>query len=295
VIDGKILAARLRSDVADDAAAFAQQTGRPPGLAVVLVGSDAASAVYVRNKEQQSRAAGFDSRVVRLEAAISQVALCAVIEGLSCEATVDAVLLQLPLPPHLDAADALRRLDPAKDVDGLTIVNAGRLASGLPGLVPCTPLACMRLLEAAEARLSGARAVVLGRSNLMGKPMASLLLQADCTVTLAHSRSADLVELCREADILVAAVGRPGLVRGTWIKPGAIVIDVGINRVVAADGDASERPASRLVGDVVFEEALAVAAAVTPVPGGVGPMTIACLLHNALLAARQIHQRTGAG
>ncbi len=277
VLDGKALAARVRAEVA----ARVAQRPRPPTLAVVLVGDDPASAVYVRSKDRAAREAGIAARTIRLPAATTQQALLAEIRALNDDALVDGILVQLPLPKGLRAEAVLDAIDPAKDVDGLTPTNAGLLASGRKGLVPCTPKGVMRLL--AETPLAGARAVVLGRSVLVGRPAAALLTGADATVTLAHSRTRDLVALCRRAEVLVAAIGRPEMVRGEWIAPGATVIDVGINRV--ADG--------RLVGDVAYAEAAAVAGAITPVPGGVGPMTIACLLENTLEAA--IARDDGAG
>jgi methylenetetrahydrofolate dehydrogenase (NADP+) / methenyltetrahydrofolate cyclohydrolase len=269
VLDGKALAARVRAEVA----ARVAQRPRPPTLAVVLVGDDPASAVYVRSKDRAAREAGIAARTIRLPAATTQQALLAEIRALNDDALVDGILVQLPLPKGLRAEAVLDAIDPAKDVDGLTPTNAGLLASGRKGLVPCTPKGVMRLL--AETPLAGARAVVLGRSVLVGRPAAALLTGADATVTLAHSRTRDLVALCRRAEVLVAAIGRAEMVRGDWIAPGATVIDVGINRV--ADG--------RLVGDVAYDEAAGVAGAITPVPGGVGPMTIACLLENTLEAA----------
>jgi methylenetetrahydrofolate dehydrogenase (NADP+) / methenyltetrahydrofolate cyclohydrolase len=254
-------------------AARVAQRPRPPGLAVVLVGDDAASAVYVRSKDRAAREAGISARTIRLPAATSEAALLAEIRALNDDPLVDGILVQLPLPKGLRTEAVLDAIDPAKDVDGLTPTNAGLLASGRKGLVPCTPRGVMRLL--ADTPLSGARAVVLGRSVLVGRPAAALLTAADATVTLAHSRTRDLVALCRGAEVLVAAIGRAEMVRGDWIAPGATVIDVGINRL--GDG--------RLVGDVAYGEGVAVAGAITPVPGGVGPMTIACLLENTLEAA----------
>lgn len=272
VIDGKAHAAGLRAAIAGEVAAMA----RKPGLAVVLVGDDPASRVYVANKGKATVAAGMASFEHRLSAETTQAALVALVDRLNRDDNVDGILVQLPLPRHLDALAVIDRIDPRKDVDGLGVVSAGRLASGLPGHVSCTPLGCMMLIrEALGDDLAGKDAVVIGRSILVGKPVAQLLLAADCTVTIAHSRTKDLPAVTGRADIVVAAVGRPEMVRGGWIKPGACVIDVGINRVEG-----------RLVGDVAFDEAVAVAGAITPVPGGVGPMTIACLLHNTLAAAR---------
>lgn len=282
IIDGKARAAALRAEVAENAAAFARDHGRPPGLAVVLVGDDPASAVYVRNKAKQTIECGMRSFEHRLPAETAQADLIALVEALNADDAVDGILVQLPLPAHLDELAVVSAIDPDKDVDGLHVVSAGRLASGLPGLVSCTPLGCMMLIrDALGDDLSGLNAVVIGRSILVGKPVAQLLLAANCTVTMAHSRTRHLPETVRRADIVVAAVGRPEMVKAGWIKPGACVIDVGINRVLAA-----EEGKTRLVGDVAFAEAAAVAGSITPVPGGVGPMTIACLLHNTVQAAR---------
>ncbi|MFO0605443.1 MAG: bifunctional methylenetetrahydrofolate dehydrogenase/methenyltetrahydrofolate cyclohydrolase FolD [Polyangiales bacterium] len=274
-IDGKAVAAALRQRVAAAAADFAARAGRPAGLDVVLVGDDPASQVYVRNKARACEEAGMRGEVHRLPADTSQAELVALVRALGAREDVDGILVQLPLPKHIDEAAVLDAVDPRKDVDGFHPLNGGALLAGAPGLVPCTPLGCMRLLDYAGVALEGARAVVVGRSNIVGKPMALLLLQRNATVTVAHSRTRDLAKLCAEADVLVAAVGRARMVRGDWVKPGAAVIDVGINR--GADG--------KLVGDVAYDEALARAAWVTPVPGGVGPMTIACLLENTLRAA----------
>lgn len=279
LIDGKAFAAGLRGRIKAAVPDLTQRLGRAPGLTVVLAGDDPASHVYVRNKGVAAKEVGFDSQEVRLPATASQVELLAVIARLNADPTVDGILVQLPLPPHMSADAVLDALDPAKDVDGLTPVSSGLLVSGRTALVPCTPQGCLLLIRDQGRPLAGLNAVVLGRSILVGKPVAQLLLAENCTVTIAHSRSQDLQGLARRADILVAAVGRPGLVRGDWIKPGAIVIDVGINRVDGPDGK------TRLTGDVAFDEALPVAGALTPVPGGVGPMTIACLLRNTLLAA----------
>ena len=279
IIDGKALAARLRAHTARQVAALAAAGGPTPGLAVVLVGEDAASEVYVRNKGRAAEAAGMASVSRRLHASASTGDVLAEVAGLNADRAVHGILVQLPLPPQVDAGAVTEAVDPAKDVDGFHPLNAGRLLAGRPTLVPCTPRGCMALLDEALGELAGAEALVIGRSTIVGKPMALLLLAANCTVTLAHSRTRDLPAVCRRADILVAAVGRPEMVRGDWIKPGAAVIDVGVNRVAAADGSA------RLVGDVAFAEALKVAGAITPVPGGVGPMTIAMLLSNTLQAA----------
>ncbi len=256
-----------------------------PGLAVVLVGDDPASKVYVANKARQTVLAGMKSFEHRLPADTRQEDLLSLVRQLNADPAVHGILVQLPLPKHLDADAVIAAIDPDKDVDGLTVTNAGRLAAGLPGLVPCTPLGCLLLLRDGVADLTGLHAVVIGRSNLVGKPIAQLLLQQNCTVTIAHSRTRDLPALCRTADILIAAVGRPELVRGDWVKPGAIVIDVGINRVPVATGK------TRLVGDVAFAEAAEIAGRITPVPGGVGPMTIACLLRNTLTAAQRMQSR----
>jgi len=277
IIDGKASAATLRARVA----AHVRALPAPPGLAVVLVGEDPASAVYVRNKGAATREVGMRSIEHRLPATTDQPTLLALIARLNADPEIDGILVQLPLPAGIDTQAVIAAIDPAKDVDGFHVVNAGLLSTGGAALVPCTPRGCLMLLRDSGARLQGAEAVVLGRSNIVGKPVAQLLLAADCTVTIAHSRSTDLPALCRRAEILIAAVGRPGFVRGDWIRPGATVIDVGINRVTGADG------AARLVGDVAFAEAAAVAGAITPVPGGVGPMTIACLLDNTLIAAQR--------
>lgn len=284
-IDGKAHAARLREEVALEVARLAADHGLTPGLAVVIVGDDPASAIYVRNKGEQTRAAGMNSWTHRLAAETTQGDLLALITRLNGDPAVHGVLVQLPLPAHIDADPVLAAIDPDKDVDGFHVINAGRLAVGRPRLVPCTPLGCLMLIEAEMGDISGARAVVLGRSNIVGKPVAQLLLSRSATVTMAHSRSRDLPALCREADIVVAAVGRPELVRGDWIRPGAVVIDVGINRVPVLDPEKAHAGATRIVGDVAYGEALARAGAITPVPGGVGPMTIACLLRNTLTAA----------
>jgi methylenetetrahydrofolate dehydrogenase (NADP+)/methenyltetrahydrofolate cyclohydrolase len=285
LIDGKARALRLRQEVADAVARLKADHGFVPGLAVVLVGDDPASAVYVRNKGEQTLAAGMRSQTHRLAADTSQESLEALVASLNADRDVNGILVQLPLPAHLDSRRVIAAIDPDKDVDGLGVVNAGRLAVDQPALTPCTPQGCMMLLQERLGDLAGLRAVVVGRSNLMGKPMALMLLKADCTVTIAHSRTLELPAICREADILVAAVGRPEMIRGDWIKPGAVVIDVGVNRVPSKDSKKAAEGKTRLVGDVAFEEAVQVAAGVTPVPGGVGPMTIACLLANTLTAA----------
>ena len=289
IIDGKAEAETLRGEVAAAVAELKARHGVTPGLAVVLVGDDPGSAVYVRNKGEQTKAAGMHSVTHRLPAETSEADLLTLVAELNADPAIHGLLVQFPVPDHISQAAVVAVIDPDKDVDGLTVTNAGRLASGLPGLVPCTPYGCLLLLTKALGSLAGKRAVVVGRSNLMGKPMAQLLLQADCTVTIAHSRTVDLAGVCREADILVAAVGRPGMVRSDWIKPGAAVIDVGISRVPARDPEAAAAGKTRLVGDVAFDEAVTVAGWITPVPGGVGPMTIACLLRNTVAAACRIH------
>lgn len=271
LIDGKAVAAALRAEVAAKVA----QAGFTPGLAVVLVGDDPASSVYVRTKDKAAREAGIAARTIRLPAETSQAELLATIRDLNRDDTVDGILVQLPLPGGLDSRPVIDAIDPAKDVDGFHPVNVGHLADGTPNLVPCTPLGVMKLLAHTHIPVRGARAIVLGRSSIVGRPMARLLLAADATTTVAHSRTLDLPAECRRADIVVAAVGRPEMVKADWIKPGATVIDVGINRL----------PDGRLVGDVAFAECAEVAGAITPVPGGVGPMTVACLLENTLTAA----------
>ncbi len=283
LIDGKAESAKVRAAVADRAAAFSARHGRRPGLAVVLVGNDPASEVYVASKVRLTREAGMESFEHRLAADTAQDDLLALVRRLNADDAVDGILVQLPLPAPLDAGPVILAIDPAKDVDGLHPENAGRLVAGLPGLVPCTPMGAMHLARTVRPRMDGLTAVVIGRSNLVGKPVAQLLLNANATVTMAHSRTKDLASLCRTADILVPAVGRAEMVKGDWIKPGATVIDVGINRLPPAEGQAK----GRLVGDVAFDEAIAVAGAITPVPGGVGPMTIAFLLQNTLTAAER--------
>jgi methylenetetrahydrofolate dehydrogenase (NADP+)/methenyltetrahydrofolate cyclohydrolase len=278
-IDGKAAAATLRARIAAAVAELKAQHGVVPGLAAVLVGDDPASQVYVRSKAKASREAGLASVEHRLPASASENELLALVRRLNGDAMVDGILVQLPLPPQIAGERVIAAIDPAKDVDGFHPENVGRLWSGGDVLVPCTPYGCLLLLRATLGSLEGGDAVVLGRSNIVGKPLAALLLKENCTVTIAHSRSRDLSVIARRADILIAAVGRAGLVRGSWIKPGATVIDVGINRIAEPDGK------SRLAGDVAFAEAQGVAAAITPVPGGVGPMTIACLLRNTLIAA----------
>ena len=279
LIDGKAIAAALRIKVAERVAALPFR----PGLAVVLVGEDPASTVYVRSKDRAANAAGIAAHTIRLPADTSEEELLSRIARLNADPAIDGILVQLPLPPHIDAQAVVEAVDPEKDVDGFHPLNVGALASGRPTLVPCTPLGVMKLLAETGVALEGARALVLGRSAIVGRPMAALLIGANATVTVAHSRTRDLAAECRRAEILIAAVGRPEMVRGGWIAPGATVIDVGVNRL----------PDGRLVGDVAFDEAAAIASAVTPVPGGVGPMTIACLIENTLAAA--LRRRSHAG
>ncbi|MGY6637375.1 MAG: bifunctional methylenetetrahydrofolate dehydrogenase/methenyltetrahydrofolate cyclohydrolase [Erythrobacter sp. SCN 62-14] len=281
VIDGKAFAAALRTRIGEAAASFAAHTGRRPGLAVVLVGEDPASQVYVGAKGKACEAAGMASFEHRLAADTSEAALLSLIERLNNDPEVDGILVQLPLPAGLNEQAIIAAISPDKDVDGFHVINAGRLAVGQEGFVPCTPLGCIMLLKDQLGDLSGLEAVVIGRSNIVGKPMAQLLIDANATVTIAHSRTRDLADVVRRADIVVAAVGRAEMVRGDWIKPGATVIDVGINRLPPEDG----KEKGRLVGDVAYAEAAQVAGAITPVPGGVGPMTIAVLLRNTLVAA----------
>ena len=287
VIDGKAAAARLRASVADDAAAFTRHHGHRPRLVVVIVGDNPASRAYVRTKTRMAAEARLDGELVELPVTTTTEALLGHIDALNHDPHTHGILVQLPLPEQIDEAAVLHAIRPEKDVDGFHPVNVGRLFSAgreLPSdlLVPCTPYGCLHLLrETLGAKgLAGKEAVIVGRSNIVGKPMAALLLGADCTVTVAHSRTRDLPEICRRAEILVAALGRPEFIQGEWVRPGAAVIDVGINRIAGADGQ------SRLVGDVAYDSALAVAGAITPVPGGVGPMTVACLLRNTLIAAR---------
>jgi methylenetetrahydrofolate dehydrogenase (NADP+) / methenyltetrahydrofolate cyclohydrolase len=282
MIDGKAFAARVREQVAAEVARV-KAAGVTPGLAVVLVGEDPASQVYVRSKGKQTVEVGMASFEHRLPAETSEVDLLALIARLNADREVHGILVQLPLPSHLDSDLVINSIDPAKDVDGFHISNVGLLGTGQKAMVPCTPLGCLMLLRDLHGNLSGMEAVVIGRSNIVGKPMAQLLLGDSCTVTVAHSRTRDLPGVVRRADIVVAAVGRPEMVKGDWIRPGATVIDVGINRVDAGEGK------TRLVGDVDYDSAAAVAGAITPVPGGVGPMTIACLLANTLTAACRIH------
>ncbi len=280
LIDGKARAAALRAELKKDVAALIETSGVTPGLTVVLVGEDPASQVYVRNKAKSTTEVGMRSDEHRLPSDTTEAELLALVDRLNTDTSVNGILVQLPLPAHIDSAKVLAAINPAKDVDGFHVVNAGKLAVGERALVPCTPLGCLMMLQDSLGDMSGANAVVVGRSNIVGKPMAQLLLQESCTVTIAHSRTRDIESVCRGADILVAAVGRPEMVRGDWVREGATVIDVGINRIPGENGK------SRLVGDVAFDEAAARARAITPVPGGVGPMTIACLLYNTVAATR---------
>ncbi len=281
VIDGKAAAAALRADLALKVADLKRDHGLTPGLAVVLVGEDPASQVYVRNKAKQTVEVGMESIEHKLPADTQEADLLALIDTLNADDTVHGILVQLPLPSHINEFKVINAVSHDKDVDGFHLVNVGRLNTDGGGVVPCTPLGCLMMLKEHHGDLSGMNAVIVGRSNIVGKPMAALLLQANCTVTIAHSRTKDLESICREADILVAAVGRPRMVPGSWVKPGATVIDVGINRI-------EEDGKNRLVGDVDYDSAAAVAGAITPVPGGVGPMTIACLLHNTVQQAKRL-------
>lgn len=279
IINGKAYAATLRARIAAQVEYVKQAHGLTPGLAVVLVGADPASEVYVRSKSRQTKEAGMNSFDYKLPATARQEEVLRLIEELNQNRQVHGILMQLPLPAHIQENAILHAIDPTKDVDGFHVINAGKLATGQKGLAPCTPMGCLMLLKDRLHNLEGLHAVVVGRSHIVGKPMAALLLQEHCTVTICHSRTRDLPDIIRQGDIVVAAVGRPEMIRGNWIKPGAVVIDVGINRIVQPDGS------SKLIGDVAFEEAKKVAGAITPVPGGVGPMTIACLLANTLQAA----------
>ncbi len=279
IIDGKALAADLIAKVAAEVGRVSKDHGLEPGLAVVLVGTNPASDIYVRSKSMKTVAAGMRSSLHKLPETISQADLLQIVRQLNADRAIHGILVQLPLPPQIDANEVIAAVDPAKDVDGFHPLNAGRLATGLPTLAPCTPISCIRLAKTVHASLSGLAAVVIGRSNIVGKPLAQLLLRENATVTVAHSKTRELPAVAGRADILFVAIGRPGLVTRDWIKPGATVIDVGINRVAAADGR------QRVVGDVAFTEAAEVAGALTPVPGGVGPMTIACLMLNTLRAA----------
>jgi methylenetetrahydrofolate dehydrogenase (NADP+)/methenyltetrahydrofolate cyclohydrolase len=288
LIDGKVYAERLRGKVAEEVTRLRHDHGLQPGLAVVLVGEDPASQIYVRSKGEHSLAVGMHSVTHRLPDNTELPELLKLIGDLNADPLIHGILVQLPLPKHLDEKAVLAAISPDKDVDGLHVVNAGRLASGLPGLYPCTPMGCMILLRETIGDLTGKRAVVVGRSVLVGRPIAQLLLQADCTVTIAHSRTKDLAAVCREADILVAAVGRPRMIRGDWVKPGAAVIDVGINRVPFDDPEKAAAGRTKVVGDVHFKEAGEVAGWITPVPGGVGLMTVAVLLQNTVTAAKRL-------
>ena len=283
IIDGKAFSAKVRSKIADKVSALKSAHAITPGLAVVLVGSDPASQVYVRSKGKQTVEAGMNSFEHKLDADTPEDVLLALIDDLNADHSVHGILVQLPLPGHLDETQVINRIAPEKDVDGFCIANVGLLGTGQKSMVPCTPLGCLLMLRDYHGSLSGKNAVVIGRSNIVGKPMAQLLLNDSCTVTIAHSRSQDLAEVVRGADIVVAAVGRPEMVPGDWIKPGATVIDVGINRIDTEDGK------TRLVGDVDYDSCAAVAGAITPVPGGVGPMTIACLLANTVTACCRIN------
>ena len=283
IIDGKAIAAELRARVAAEVQRLRAEHGLQPGLAVVLVGENPASAVYVRSKGKQTVEAGMKSFDHRLPESVSESELLALVEKLNADPAVHGILVQLPLPKQIDSQKVLNAIDPRKDVDGFHPVNAGRLATGLPALTPCTPLGCVMLAKTVHASLEGLEAVIVGRSNIVGKPLIQLLLNENATVTVAHSKTRDLPAVCRRADVLFAAVGRPEMVRGDWVKPGATVIDVGINRVPTPDGK------GRIVGDVAYAEAAEVAGAITPAPGGVGPMTIACLLVNTVRAACAIH------
>ncbi|WP_292080509.1 MULTISPECIES: bifunctional methylenetetrahydrofolate dehydrogenase/methenyltetrahydrofolate cyclohydrolase [Brevundimonas] len=289
LIDGKAFSAALVERVGAAVARLEAAHGVKPGLAVVIVGEDPASQIYVRNKGETTLRAGMRSDTHRLAESTRQDELLALIAQLNADAGIHGILVQLPLPAHIDATVVLDAISPDKDVDGFHVVNAGRLAVGLPGLVPCTPLGCLILLKDQLGDLSGLNAVIVGRSNIVGKPMAQLLLGESCTVTIAHSRTRDLPDVCRRADILVAAVGRPEMIKGDWIKPDATVIDVGINRVPSADPVKAAEGKTRVVGDVAFKEAVEVAGRITPVPGGVGPMTIACLLANTYSAACRLN------
>jgi len=288
IIDGKLLSEAVRTKVTAEVAALVRDHGLKPGLAVVLVGEDPASQIYVRSKGEQSLAAGMHSVTHRLPAETTEDALIGLVRELNADKTIHGILVQLPLPKHISEARVLAALDPDKDVDGLTVASAGRLASGLPGLTPCTPLGCMIMLRETLGNLAGKRALVVGRSILVGRPLAALLLAADCTVTIAHSRTIDLPERCREADILCAAIGRPQMIKGDWVKPGAAVIDIGVNRVPFRDPAAAAAGKTKVVGDVDFKAASKVAGWITPVPGGVGLMTVACLLQNTVTAAKRI-------
>ncbi|MBI1196678.1 MAG: bifunctional methylenetetrahydrofolate dehydrogenase/methenyltetrahydrofolate cyclohydrolase FolD [Phenylobacterium sp.] len=287
IIEGAPVAERLRAEVTAEVARLRADHDLQPGLAVVLVGDDPASQSYVKSKGEQSLAAGMHSVTHRLPADTQQDELLRLVADLNADPLIHGILVQLPLPKHLDEKAVVSAIDPDKDVDGLHVINAGRLVAGLPALTACTPVGCMVLLRATLGDLAGLNAVVVGRSLLVGKPIAQLLLAADCTVTIAHSKTRDLPAVCRTADILVAAVGRPRMIRGDWIKPGATVIDVGINRVPFDNPEKAAAGKTKIVGDVNYKEALEVAGAITPVPKGVGPMTVVCLLQNTLTAAKR--------
>ncbi len=284
ILDGKAIAEEVRAAVKKRVDAFVAETGRAPGLDVVVVGEDPASQVYTRNKEKASIEVGMKGKLHKLPESTTEADLLALLERLNHDDTVDGILVQLPLPKHIDERKVLDAVDPKKDVDGFHPVNVGLLWSGRPSMVPCTPSGCMHILKHSGVELVGAQAVVVGRSNIVGKPMALLLMNANATVTIAHSKTRDLPGLCRRADVLIAAIGKPEMIKGEWIKRGSIVIDVGINRVPNPEKGEGQ---TKLVGDVAFEEAREIAGSITPVPGGVGPMTIACLLENTLEAARR--------
>lgn len=288
IIEGLPVADRVRAEVAAEVARLRAEHGLQPGLAVVLVGEDPASQVYVKSKGEQSKAAGMHSVTHLLPGDTTQETLEALVRELAADPAIHGILVQLPLPKHLDEKPVIDLIGPDKDVDGLHVINAGRLVAGLPALVACTPTGCLMLAKATLGDLTGKHAVVVGRSLLVGKPVAQLLLAENCTVTMAHSRTVDLPSICRQADILVAAVGQPRMIRGDWIKPGACVIDVGINRVPFDDPEKAAQGKTKIVGDVNYKEALQVAGSITPVPKGVGPMTVAVLLHNTVLAAKRI-------
>ena len=289
IIDGRVLAEVVRTRVAAEVAILVRDHGVKPGLAVILVGDDPASQIYVKSKGEQSLAAGMHSVTHRLPADMPESVVVGLVRELGADPAIHGVLVQLPMPKHINERRVLDALDPDKDVDGLTIANAGRLVSGMPALTPATPLGCMIMLRETLGDLTGKRALVIGRSNLVGKPVAQLLLAANCTVTMAHSRTVDLPAVCREAEILVAAVGQPQMVKKSWVRPGATVIDVGVNRVPSLDPVKAAAGATRVVGDVYFPGVVNVAGYITPVPGGVGMMTVACLLENTLTAAKRIH------
>ncbi|HVM98621.1 MAG TPA: bifunctional methylenetetrahydrofolate dehydrogenase/methenyltetrahydrofolate cyclohydrolase FolD [Caulobacteraceae bacterium] len=288
IIDGRVLAETVRARVTAEVARLAREHGLKPGLAVVLVGDDPASQIYVRSKGEQSLAAGMHSVTHRLPAETSEGALISLVSELNADPAIHGILVQLPLPAHIDESHVLAVLNPAKDVDGLTVTSAGRRVSGLPALTSCTPVGCMIMLRETLGDLAGKRALVVGRSLLVGRPLADLLLAANCTVTIAHSKTVDLPDRCREAEILCAAIGRPQMIKGEWIRPGAAVIDVGVNRVPFRDPVAAAAGKTKVVGDVDFKSASKVAGWITPVPGGVGLMTVACLLDNTVTAAKRI-------